>query len=218
MLCDKFNIISAIVAPLCSIISIIFVSLNFFFSSSLSSSSGGFFGGGSGGLLLSSILVKADTIASRWFFNVCVACVLVGSFLLYVLCQKFLSIILNILSWFSFTLNASNVTFNGWSVSLYNFSCVSLVAVAIVSVLVAMSTNSLGMPFFISFGGCIVVGVFGFIRLCIVKLSSSYLSLNFCFFLFSIFLVNIIIKYTYIIIINFHRFLLLDLEVLPSFW
>ena len=69
---------------------------------------------------------------------------------------------------------------------------------AIVSVLVAMSINSLGVPFFINFGGCIVVGVFGFIRLCIVKLSSSYLSLNFCFFLFSIFLVNIII-----IIINY---------------
>ena len=80
--------ISATVAPLCSIISIIFVSLNFFSSSSLSSSSGGFFGGGSGGLLLSSILVKADTIASRWFFSVCVACVLVGSFLLCVCCAK----------------------------------------------------------------------------------------------------------------------------------
>ena len=36
---------------------------------------------------------------------------------------------------------------------------------AIVSVLVAM-------PFFIIFGGCVVVGVFGFVRLCIEKLSS----------------------------------------------
>ena len=96
---DTFNILSAVVAPLCNIISIIFS------SSSLSSSSGGFFGGGSGGLLLSSIVVKADTIASRWFFSVSVACVVVGSFLLYVLCQKFLSIILNILSWFSLTLS-----------------------------------------------------------------------------------------------------------------
>ena len=32
-----------------------------------------------------------------------------------------------------------NVTFNGWSVSLYNFSSVCLASVAIVSVLVAMS-------------------------------------------------------------------------------
>ena len=61
---------------------------------------------------------------------------------------------------------------------------------AIVSVLVAMSICSLGMPCFIIFGGCIVVGVFGFVRLCIEKLSSSYLSLNFCFFLFDIFLVG----------------------------
>ena len=74
------------------------------------------------------------------------------------------------------------------------------------------------MPFFIIFGGCIVVEVFGFVRVCIEKLSSSYLSLNLCFFLFSMFLVDTIIKYTFIIIINFHRFLLLDLEVLPSFW
>ena len=68
-----------------------FYRLNPFSStSSLSSSSGGFFGGGSGGLLLSGIVVKADTIVSRWLFSVCVACVLVGSFsLLYVLCQKF---------------------------------------------------------------------------------------------------------------------------------
>ena len=159
--------------------------------------------------MLSSIVVKADTIASRWFFGVCVACVLVGSCLLYVLRQKLLSIILNILSWFSLTLNASNVKYNCCLVSLCGSSCVSLVSVAIVSVLVAMSIHSLGVPFFINFGGCIVLGAFGFVR-------SSYLSLNFRF-LFSTFLVTVIVKYTYIVIINFHRFLLLDLGVCHIF-
>ena len=66
-----------------------------------------------------------------------------------------------------------------------------------------MSINYLGIPFFIIFGGCIVVGVFGFIRLCIEKLSSSYVSLNLCFFLFSICLVNIIIIIIYILFLAF---------------
>ena len=76
-----------------------------------------------------------------------------------------------------------------------------------------MSINSLGMPFFINFGGCVVVGVFGFVRLCIEKLSSSYLSLNFCFFLFSIFLVNIII-----IIIIYILFLTFALKTCLEFF